>query len=301
MFVLKGRRDGGSLIAFSPDGRALAARSEGGLQVWPDFASGVKPVLVRQVTTVGWLAFAPDGSRLFIDSYTSGVYDLRTHTFTPHPPKVDYRFLSLSSDGKSFIVSYSQVVGNRVVCWPVDRFESGKPRWSVPVKRVAAIFRPFPLLKGRFLLPEYLVPDRSTRLYRFTVRSGRTGEVLATVPEEPWGSDWDAVSPDGRWLARARGNRLAVWSLTSPARPPVERFNDSAKSFTGVAFHPSGRYLAASASDGTVKLYDVGTWALARTYAWGIGKLTTVAFSPDGLLAAAGTDSGRIVVWDVDV
>lgn len=77
--------------------------------------------------------------------------------------------------------------------------------------------------------------------------------------------------------------------------------NSDAKHFTGVAFHPSGRYLAATSNDATVKLYDTATWTVAHTYTWNIGRMRSVAFSPDGTLAAAGSDTGKIVVWDVDV
>jgi WD40 repeat protein len=73
------------------------------------------------------------------------------------------------------------------------------------------------------------------------------------------------------------------------------------KHFTSLAFHPSGRFLAATSNDATVKLYDTSNWSLATTYTWDIGRMRSVAFSPDGLLAAAGSDTGRVVVWDVDV
>jgi WD40 repeat protein len=77
--------------------------------------------------------------------------------------------------------------------------------------------------------------------------------------------------------------------------------NDSRKDFTGLAFHPSGRFLAATSNDNTVKLYDVQTWKLAHAFDWEIGRLRSVAFSPDGTLAAAGGDNGKIVVWDFDL
>ena len=73
------------------------------------------------------------------------------------------------------------------------------------------------------------------------------------------------------------------------------------KHFTGIAFHPSGRYLAATSNDATVKLYDTATWTVARTFAWDIGRLRSVAFSPDGTRAAVGSDTGKVLVWDVDV
>lgn len=77
--------------------------------------------------------------------------------------------------------------------------------------------------------------------------------------------------------------------------------NDNRKHFTAIAFHPSGRYLAATSNDATVKLYDTDTWQLAKTFEWNVGRLRSVAFSPDGALAAVGSDTGKIVVWDVDL
>lgn len=71
--------------------------------------------------------------------------------------------------------------------------------------------------------------------------------------------------------------------------------------FTGMAFHPSGRYLAATSNDATVKLYDTASWQLATSFTWDVGRLRSVAFSPDGTLAAVGSDTGRVVVWDVDL
>lgn len=91
---------------------------------------------------------------------------------------------------------------------------------------------------------------------------------------------------------------ILIYSLESDESSWFE--NDTRQHFTGIAVHPSGRFLAATSNDTTVKLYDTTTWQLARTYSWNIGRLRSIAFSPDGLLAAAGSDTGRIVVWDVE-
>ena len=68
-----------------------------------------------------------------------------------------------------------------------------------------------------------------------------------------------------------------------------------------LAFHPSGRFLAATSNDATVKLYDTATWKRAQSFDWNIGRLRSVAFSPDGMLAAGRGARGKIVVWDVDL
>jgi WD40 repeat protein len=110
-----------------------------------------------------------------------------------------------------------------------------------------------------------------------------------------------AFTPDGTRFVVLSGMSLFAYDAADPAARPVKRTNDTRKHFTGVAFHPSGRYLAATSNDKTVKLYDTTTWEPTKTYTWKVGKLRSIAFSPDGSLAAAGTDTGRAVLWDVDL
>jgi WD40 repeat protein len=97
------------------------------------------------------------------------------------------------------------------------------------------------------------------------------------------------------------GERICVRRTEENLDMVGEMANDNVKHFTGLAFHPSGRYLAATSKDATVKLYDTASWQLATTLTWDIGRMRSIAFSPNGTLAAAGSDTGRIVVWDLDV
>ena len=104
-----------------------------------------------------------------------------------------------------------------------------------------------------------------------------------------------------RLIAARRGTRVAVVPCDDfSARVTVLR-NDSRQEFTGLAFHPSGRFLAATSNDNTVKLYDTSTWTMAHAFDWQIGRLRSIAFSFDGMLAAAGSDKGKVVVWDFDL
>ena len=107
------------------------------------------------------------------------------------------------------------------------------------------------------------------------------------------------VSSDGTLIAYV--SVAHVFALQSDGRYLAAIPSDNRKQFTGIAFHPSGRYLAATSNDKTVKLYDTTSWEVARTFTWDIGRMRSIAFSPDGTLAAAGSDSGKVVVWDVDV
>ena len=125
--------------------------------------------------------------------------------------------------------------------------------------------------------------------------------VLSEVPGTGYGFHHPVMSLGGRLIAGRWGVWIGVFRTEDMNAAPVTFRNDNRKEFTGLAFHPSGRYLAATSNDATVKLYDTGTWELAHAFDWDIGRLRSVAFSPDGMLAAAGGDRGKIVVWDVDL
>jgi hypothetical protein len=89
------------------------------------------------------------------------------------------------------------------------------------------------------------------------------GQVLQEVKGA--GNNWygTVLSGDGRLVAARWGIYLAVFRADAFAAGPVVHRNDSSKAFTGLAFHPSGRFLAATCTDGTAKLYDTGTWKVA--------------------------------------
>lgn len=138
--------------------------------------------------------------------------------------------------------------------------------------------------------------------YRIVIRDTSTAATVREWPIQTLSLEQSAVSPDERWFAILSSNSVAVLDLDNQRVNSAHLLKSAdQKHFTGLAFHPSGRFLAATSNDATVKLYDTSNWSLATTYTWDIGRMRSVAFSPDGLLAAAGSDTGKVVVWDVDV
>src|SRR5262249_7363768 len=122
----------------------------------------------------------------------------------------------------------------------------------------------------------------------YVTRDARTGTVLTEVVAVGEQFHSPVMSADHRLVAGRRGVRVAVFQAEDVGAPPVQLRNDTRKEFTGLAFHPSGRYLAATSNDATVKLYDTFTWQVAQAFDWDIGRLRSIAFSSDGMLAAAG-------------
>ena len=67
-----------------------------------------------------------------------------------------------------------------------------------------------------------------------------------------------------------------------------------------LAFHPSGRYLASSSSDGNIRIWDLTTGTLAIPEIEHGGQVYRIEFSPNGkhVLAASYNNTARI--WDVE-
>lgn len=64
-----------------------------------------------------------------------------------------------------------------------------------------------------------------------------------------------------------------------------------------VAFAPDGALLATASEDGTVRLWDTGSWALRRALTHPGEELAEVAFSPDGSRFAA-KSRDAVLLWD---
>ena len=135
------------------------------------------------------------------------------------------------------------------------------------------------------------------------VRSAADGSVTRSA-DAVW-TNYTAsvvrVGPAGRPVVGFGGVHL--FAMRTPPDEPEVRWirNDTRKHFTGLAFHPSGRYLLATSNDETVKVYDCDSWQVAKALTWHVGRLRSVAVSPDGLLVAVGSDTGKIVVFDFDL
>ncbi len=117
-----------------------------------------------------------------------------------------------------------------------------------------------------------------------------------------------AFAPDGRTLANGGGELRGAPALVelrdADTGKVVRTFRGGERTIAGLAFSPDGKTLAAGDWGGAVRLWDVASDELKRT--WRLNpdakadgaSLVYVAFSPDGRLVAAGGRDQPVRLWD---
>jgi WD40 repeat protein len=297
MLVLKTKYQKLSRVAFAPDGRGLAAAGAAGAYWWASAFDDPKAVRLAS----GWcggVGFTPDGAFLLAIAHAGVCATHLTDRLTRAVTVTGFR-PALTVCPVTGLAVAEQWDGSAVTGWRVGPTGGPAHVWSVQMG------------SGYIGSSVAFAPDdswfaRAERIggewqgCRFALRDPATGAEVGTCRGGGRVGCSPAVSPDKEWIAFATENLLTAQSVSDPQRHFSSQ-NDTTHQFTGLAFHPSGRVLAATSNDETVKLYDTATWNVARTFTWDIGKMRSVAFSPNGTLAAAGSDTGKIVVWDVDV
>jgi WD40 repeat protein len=297
VIVLKGHRHRVERVAFSPDGTAVFAPTWQGIQVWrPFLAEGTPTVLPIQHARA--LHFTPDGRSLFVVGYGLHRANLATGAVTKLADSSTARF-ALARGGDRYVADRSHIGGQGPVM--VACSAAGAELWARPAYGWwgQPLFLPG---DDEFIRVDIEGEYRRDYQFRIVVAVTATGDdIRQTDPLADEVRHW-ILSPDAACVACLTTVWVRVYPLRERFTEPLATLrNDNRKEFTDIAFHPSGKYLAATSNDATVKLYDTTTWDVARTFTWDIGKMRSVAFSPDGTLAAAGSDKGKVVVWDVDL
>jgi WD40 repeat protein len=241
-------------LAFHPDGRWLAMG--GSLPDWMPFGNNVylwdvatewfarRGLTLTGRNPVGGLAFAPDGTRLYVASRHTGA-DLG---------RVGYwRFRGRTAR----YVGSREIGANAVAVAPDGTFTvEGMQSGGAWVERI-----------GRF--KRHIVDLKPSR--------------VAAV----------AVRPDSRRVAAAHGRKVTLFTPFEPDDPPDKLVGHTGLVRT-IAYSPDGATLASGGSDGLVIFWAAG--AEVRRLDPGVGPVRAVAFAPDGLTLAVGGDAGLVVV-----
>ncbi|WGP09467.1 hypothetical protein [Streptomyces sp. SH5] len=294
-------------LAFSPDGRTLAAEWHAGLvSLWdvtrPDAARPVgKPVNLHCPDVFSRrIAFSPAGHTMAAacddKAGTIGLWDL-TDPARPDRGRTvragsAVKALAFSPDGRTLAAGARD---SSVHLWKgagTDRpTRLGKPLKGPAQPILAVAFSP----DGSTLAAGSA--DHSIHLWNVTHPQSIT--LLGRPLTGPGSQVTDLVfSPDSRTLAAANADgNVDLWSL------PPTRIPGAGGNVASVAFSPDGRTLAAANQNATVSLWNTadpnnpvprGEPLPAREE-----PVNAVAFSPDGRTLAAGDSGGDVTLWNI--
>jgi WD40 repeat protein len=130
-----------------------------------------------------------------------------------------------------------------------------------------------------------------------------TGTVL-WEKGETFGGIWGlAVSGDGVLAGACADGTVRRWKAETGQE--LLAFRGHTDKLTAVAYSPSGRRLASSSLDGTVRLRDSQTGDLKATLkhpssVWGLAFSPRLATAPAGKYLATGCEDGTVRIWDIE-
>jgi WD40 repeat protein/serine/threonine protein kinase len=278
---------GGSVVAFSPDGKTLASGSaDGTVKFWDVVAGQLRTTLRGLGGPVSAVAFSPDGNVLASGIVNGDVWlwDVATKQ----------KRGQLSAEGHLWSLAFAPD-GKRLGCGYTSRARL----WDLETRRLEATL---PMHEGQFdEVTVVFSPDGKTFACCGStsdpVRSIRFWDV-ATMREHPSlaASGVMAYCPDGHTVA-AGGNYDPVQLLdVASGKPCPQRWKFTLA--TALAFSPNGQTLAVASTKRKVLLWNLKTGE-ERILQSHPSRIPCLAFSPDGQLMASASEDGTIETWQV--
>jgi WD40 repeat protein len=288
-------------VAFSPDGRTLAAGITNQLpphfevRLWDMEAAEPNGSLTQHDYVVWSLAFSPDGKTLaaacveLADGHIV-LWDLTTRRVR--------RILKGHKGG-----AYAVAFGPDTQTLAVGAGDGSVKVWDASTgelqSTIAAHKAP---LEALAISPDGKVLATASRSGRVKLWDILTGQSLVTLNGHTGSVDAVAFAPDGKTLATGSSDRtVKLWNTATYRELATLRSHRSG--VEGVAFSPDGRTLASGSMDSSVKLWDVNTMkeraTLGRPESNTFAFVSSVAFSPDGRTLAAGCYDQHVKLWDV--
>lgn len=306
MIVIKPHTKAVMCVAFNHDGSRLASVSlDGSVSVW-DVATLGSQVPVWQVRKghaggAYHCEYSPNGKTLYtagsgkqVKAWDGATGKLRAQTDPMNPLSRAKRisFVVSSRCGKyvAFSAKPGIVIARATTLTPLRRLEGSGP---------------LAVHDNGFVSAEIHVPNfeySGHLVHRSWTRAKPLGQ--GNLRKEFAVTDL-TVSPDLTHAVVCHGSVIHSYisstaGFSDLTRAPERDFRGHSHQVAGVKLSPDGKRLASVGDDRTVRLWDVPTSKLLRTFAPKSNRLQWVAYAPNGLMLAFASYKGHVGVLDLD-
>jgi len=301
-------------LAFSPDGKTLAALEDNGTIRLLNVDARTESVCLSNVT--GLAGFTTDDQELVV----ALRQDHTTHIarFDPGTMRITGSFSrecrlgwlpNLLRDGRTTVVA-----GRGTDLSLVDVRTGGE---TGQIKLPGRVFRRWQAVAesgavsgdGQWVFSLDNASELGT-VGRLSIREMSSHRILAAYQDAAPGTPKTAIadriyalrfSPDGTVaLWATRDGYVRRWRWADPSsRPLAEPAHRGI--VWDIACSPDGRRFATAGDDQTVRVWDAESLGELRVLRGHDDQVFTVAFSPDGRWLASGGQDGTIKLWDLDL
>jgi WD40 repeat protein len=281
----------GMLVAYSRDGNHLACTLGSAIKLWDSNALEELATWFGHEGDVSGVAFSPDGRRMYSISEDGTAKQWST---LQSPSRVlleghrnSLREIALSPDGQ--------------------RLASGSLDGTVRVWDTAT-GQELLTLKGHheavtavdYSADGKMIASGENFVGVIHLWDATTGQLLRTLrqPSFVW---WIRFSPDGQSFlsTSAEDGTINLWNVRSGEQL---RTIQATQMLDGAAFSPDGTLIATCNQDesGLIRLWEVSTGLLLKTFAGVQAAHRCTVFNPDGKSLAVGAHSPYASIWDLE-
>jgi WD40 repeat protein len=280
-------------VAFSPDGKLLAASdSRGVIYLWHIATNQLILTLEGHSYWVRAIAFSPDGQTIASGSFdnTARLWDVKTGKCLQilHGHTNFLQTVAFSPDGQLLA---SGSIDNTIKLWDV--------------------------FSGQCL---HTLPEATNLI--FSVVFSPDSQTLAAGCNDCTIKLWDVET--GKYLQTLEGHAQAVWSVAYVSKPDGSYFLvsgsydrtikfwdlETGKCFNtlkghrqeihSIAISSNGQTLVSGSNDCTVKVWDTETGQCYKTFQGHTRRIVTVAIDPTNRFIASGGEDRTVKVWDLE-